>query len=71
MDDVTDADTSSTWYSWNKAQLENSRNEKGTQLNHGMVAFWGVLGAFPIAILAVAAVNNMSSTVFSKCAPNP
>lgn len=66
MDDVTDADTKSTWYSWNKGQLENPRNEHGTQTNPLTNRFMGVLSSAPMAILAVAAVNNMESTVINK-----
>ena len=66
MRDVSDTSTGSTWYSWNKKQLEKARNEGGTQTNPLAGVLRGVLGGLPTAMLVVASITQLESTKFNK-----
>lgn len=66
MSDVVDPETGNTWDSWNKAQLEKPRNDRGTQTNKLATAVRGVLGAVPTAVLTLGAVTNLQDTRWNK-----
>lgn len=66
MTDVVDAESGSTWYSWNKAQLERPRNEQGNLSNAFATTVRGVLAAVPTAVLALAAVTTLSDTRYNR-----
>lgn len=68
MSDVVDPDTGSTWDSWNKAQLEKPRNDRGTQTNPLATALRGFLGALPTLLLTVGAITNLRDTRWNKWA---
>lgn len=66
MRDVTDASTGTTWFSWNKGQLEKARNEGGTQTNPLSTAVRGIFGAVPTALLIVASITRLTDTRWNK-----
>jgi len=66
MGDVVDPDVGTTWDSWNKAQLEKPRNDRGTQTNTLATTLRGFLGAIPTAVLTLGAVTNLEDTRWNK-----
>ncbi|KDD75094.1 1,3-beta-glucan synthase, partial [Helicosporidium sp. ATCC 50920] len=66
MTDVVDAESGTTWFSWNKGQLERARNELGTLNNPFATTVRGLLMAVPTAVLAVAAVTTINNTEYNR-----
>ncbi|PSC69540.1 Callose synthase 5 [Micractinium conductrix] len=66
MRDVTDTSTNSTWFSWNKGQLEKARNDAGTQTNPLATVARGVLSGVPTALLIVASITRLQDTRYNK-----
>lgn len=66
MSDVVDPETKTTWDSWNKTQLEKSRNDRDGQTNPLATALRGVLGALPTAVMTVGSVTNLEDTRWNK-----
>ncbi|KAL4451723.1 hypothetical protein ABPG75_007385 [Micractinium tetrahymenae] len=66
MRDVTDTSTNSTWFSWNKGQLEKARNEGQTQTSPWGTALQGVVNAIPTALLIVASITKLENTRYNR-----
>ncbi|KAL4419050.1 hypothetical protein ABPG77_011032, partial [Micractinium sp. CCAP 211/92] len=66
MRDITDTSTGSTWFTWNKGQLEKARNEGNTQTNPWGTALRGVIGAIPTALLIVASITKLQNTRYDR-----
>ncbi|EFN56001.1 hypothetical protein CHLNCDRAFT_145389 [Chlorella variabilis] len=66
MTDVTDTSTNTTWFSWNKSQLEKARNEGRTQTNPLATALRGVVSGLPTALLVVASITRLDNTTYNK-----
>ncbi|KAK9815749.1 hypothetical protein WJX72_008855 [[Myrmecia] bisecta] len=68
VSDVQDPVTKTTWYSWNRGQLEKPRNEKKTLTAPYLAALWGLIESLPNVIITVAAIDNMAQTRQNKWA---
>lgn len=66
MSDVVDSETKTTWYSWNKGELEKPRDEKRTLSHPFWSAVWGVLESLPSVILTLAAVDFLRDTRYDR-----
>ncbi|KAL6774638.1 GSL1 [Auxenochlorella protothecoides x Auxenochlorella symbiontica] len=66
MTDVIDSEAGSTWYSWNKSNLERIRNEKMSLNNPMATSLRGIAGALPTAVLALAAISTLTNTSINR-----
>lgn len=66
MKDVTEPSTNSTWFSWNKDQLEKPRNEDQKQTNPLAGALRGVVQGLPTALLVVASITRIDNTTYNR-----
>ena len=69
MSDVMDPETRTTWFSWNKGQLEKARNERGGAQHPHLAAAWGVAECLPVSVLVVASITQLQNTRINKHAP--
>ena len=66
MADVMDPGTRTTWFMWNKGQLEKARNERQTATHPRLAAAAGVIESLPISLLVVASITQLQNTHFNK-----
>ena len=71
MRDVMDPGTQTTWYTWNKSQLEKARNERQTATHPRLSAGFGLLECLPTSVLVLGSINKLKNTQLNACAPPP
>ena len=69
MRDVKDPGTQTTWYTWNKSQLQKARNERQTATHPHISAFFGVLQCLPIGVLVLSSIYKLRNTKVNSCVP--
>ena len=69
MRDVMDPGTKTTWFTWNKGQLEKVRNERRTATHPHLTAAFGLLECVPTSVLVLGCINELKNTELNSWAP--